>query len=217
MVKKEAPVYLLVRSLGPSERIRELKDRYLNPSVVDFNLDTLFARELTLAVFQERLLCLPVRATKRIIIVKNAEQLRPELRKYVLAYLREPSDHVILVLEVENPDSRDEFLQSLSQATATPLPGQARLDTFALSRQIDQGKPATALKVLHQLLGEGERPERILGGLRYVFENRTDSKAAQRRRLKLLLMCDLDIKTGRLKPETALEKLLVHLCYLKKS
>nr|HPL83037.1 hypothetical protein [Candidatus Omnitrophota bacterium] len=61
---------------------------------------------------------------------------------------------------------------------------------------------------------DGERPERILGGLRYSLENNVQDVKGLRRRLKLLLNCDIEIKTGKLKPVFALEKLVVNLCAL---
>jgi DNA polymerase III delta subunit len=66
--------------------------------------------------------------------------------------------------------------------------------------------------VLGQLLREGERPERILGGLRYSFEQGNLVPQQARKRLRLLLNCDIEIKTGRLKAGLALEKLILSLC-----
>ncbi len=63
-----------------------------------------------------------------------------------------------------------------------------------------------------RLLENGERPERILGGLRYAVEKTTYHPLESKKRLKFLLNCDTDIKTGRLKAEFALERLVVALC-----
>ena len=88
------------------------------------------------------------------------------------------------------------------------------MDTFALSRAIDLKKPAYALGVLSELLKNGEKPERIMGGLRYSWENSSTDALVVRKRLQILLSCDIDIKTGRLKPDFALEKLVLNLCRL---
>jgi len=50
-----------------------------------------------------------------------------------------------------------------------------------------------------------------MGGLRYAWE-RGVHPAEAKRRLRLLLECDIDIKAGRIKPEFALERLIVRLC-----
>ena len=70
---------------------------------------------------------------------------------------------------------------------------------------------------LSKLLEEGERPERILGGLRYAWERDAASPLETRRRLKALLTCDIEIKTGKIKPVFALERLVIKLCGLRNS
>ena len=69
--------------------------------------------------------------------------------------------------------------------------------------------------MLKKLLDNAEPAQKILGGLRYVFENRGDSVQDSRRKLQLLLACDVEVKTGKLKPEMALEKLVVLLSCLR--
>jgi len=91
-----------------------------------------------------------------------------------------------------------------------------QLDTFTLSRQIDLNRPDLALRVLNQILKEGERPERILGGLRYAWERSAAHPVEMKKRLKFLLNCDLEIKTGKLKPSFSLEKLVISLCGLSR-
>ncbi|MFY9402453.1 MAG: hypothetical protein WAQ07_03455, partial [Candidatus Omnitrophota bacterium] len=71
-----------------------------------------------------------------------------------------------------------------------------------------------ALKILKNLIKEGQKPEMILGALRYSLQSNTLSPLLLRRRIKLLLNCDIEIKTGRFKPVFALEKLVVNLCAL---
>jgi DNA polymerase III delta subunit len=77
---------------------------------------------------------------------------------------------------------------------------------------IESKRPDYALRTLSQLLKNGEKPERILGGLRYSFQRGPHTPLEIRKAIKLLLNCDITIKTGRLKPEFALERLVVKLC-----
>jgi DNA polymerase III delta subunit len=116
-------------------------------------------------------------------------------------------------LDIEHLDHKDEFINSIYRyVKILRFKESVPVDTFTLSRQINLKKPDYALRILNQLLREGERPERILGGLRYVWEKDVTSPQEARRRLRFLLDCDLDIKTGRLKPLYALEKLVIKLC-----
>jgi len=66
--------------------------------------------------------------------------------------------------------------------------------------------------VLNQLLENGEKPEWILSGLRYAWGKNIATPLEKKRRLKFLLDCDMDIKTGKLKPVFVLEKLIIKLC-----
>jgi DNA polymerase III delta subunit len=213
-------VYLFIGedSLSKNIKINQLKQELLAKDIEQFNLDILYAKDLTLTVLQERFLCLPVKAKKRLIIIKDAQDLKEDIRAFILRVAKNSLTRVVLVLDIDRKDRDDEFINRIQRlAKVFQFKESARLDTFALSRQIELRKPDYALRLLNQLLMNGERPERILGGLRYSLERNTDNPLEINQRLKLLLNCDLDIKTGRLKPNFALEKLVVSLCRLKKS
>jgi DNA polymerase III delta subunit len=213
-------VYLFIGedSLSKNIKINQLKQELLAKDIEQFNLDILYAKDLTLTVLQERLLCLPVKAKKRLIVIKDAQNLKEDIRAFILKLAKNSLPGAALVLDIDRKDRDDEFINRLQRlAKVFQFKESARLDTFALSRQIELRKPDYALRVLNQLLKNGERPERILGGLRYSLERNTSNLLEIDQRLKLLLNCDLDIKTGRLKPNFALERLVVSLCRLKKS
>jgi len=218
MVRKDIPAYLFIGQDSRSKdlKLKRIKEELLPAAVADFNLDVLYARELNLFELQEKLLSLPCKAKKRIIVIKNLEDLKKEeLRNYLLKYLKNPQNQILLILDVDQRDPKDEFIRQLSRYSKVfHFQEQLPLDAFTLSRQIELKKPASALRVLNLLLEKGERPERILGGLRYAWERNFSSPQKVRKALKILLNCDIDIKTGRIKPPFALEKLVVRLCYL---
>ncbi len=222
-------VYLLIgQDIAAKEiQLKKIKQEFLPKELQDFNLDTLYAKEITLKEIQERFLAIPLKSAKRIIVIKDAHSLDDQSRDFLLAYCaeartgcsaiagysRKPHKQLVLVLEFEHYDYKDEFFKNISgnarimrfQETVAP-------DAFALNRQIELRKADCALRLLNQLLGNGEAPERILGGLRYAWERQNEQTPDARKKLKLLLACDIEIKTGRLKPAFALEKLVVSLC-----
>lgn len=215
MVKKETLLYLFIGQdiLSKDAKLKQLKQGLLAKEIEHFNIDTLYGRELGLSELQERILCLPVKAKKRLIVIKGAEDLKKEVKDFLLNYSQRPHPQVIMVLDADRCEVRDEFLSAIARRSQTfRFKEAARLDAFTLSRQIELGRPDYALRVLHQLLQKGERPERILGGLRYAWQKIPTSPQATRKRLRVLLNCDLEIKTGRLKSALALEKLVVYLC-----
>ena len=208
-------LYLFIGQDSPSkdEQLKKIRQEFLPKDTEQFNFDRLAAEDLTLKALQERLLFLPVKNSKRIVLIKGAQDLKNEAKEFILEYIQKPYKHLILILDFNQQAKDDAFLGSALRYSKVFRFNTARpLDTFALSRQITLRRPDLALRVLNQLLIGGERPERILGGLRYVWENEVGLRSEMSRRLKLLLNCDIDIKTGRLKPAFALEKLVISLC-----
>jgi len=208
-------VYLLIgQDIASKEaQLKKLKQEFLPPQVQDFNLDTLYAKEISLKDIQERILSIPLKSAKRIMVIKDAQLLDEESRDFLLAFSKKPHQELILVLDFAQYDYKDEFIKKIgSWASCLRFKETVNPDTFTLNRQIELRKAVSALSLLDQLLKNGEAPERILGGLRYAWEKQDIQSAVSRKKLKLLLNCDLEIKTGRLKPAFALEKLVVSLC-----
>ena len=217
MVSKEVWLYLLIGQevSAKDSKLREIKKSLLNPALENFNLDTLYAKDLTLNELQEKLLCLPVKTKKRVLVIKDAQALKEPLQDFLLEYSKKPLAHVVLILDLGHYDPKDIFIPRIARAGQVFRFKEAlRIDTFALGRQIELGRADYALRVLNQLFKNGEKPERIMGGLRYSLLKTGVNPARVKRVLKLLLDCDIDIKTGRLKPAFALEKTVVGLCCL---
>jgi len=208
-------VYLLIGQdlQAREEQLKKIKQEFLPKELQDFNLDTLYAKESTLKNIQERFLAIPLKSATRVIVIKDADSLDEPCRDFLLAYANNPHKQLVLVLVLEHYDYQDGFIKNISRvAKLMRFKETANPDTFALNRQIELRKADYALLLLNQLLKNGEAPERILGGLRYAWEKQGMQNLEAKRKLKLLLGCDVEIKTGRLKPAFALEKLVVGLC-----
>ena len=208
-------VYLLLGpdALSKDSKLKAIKQENLSKGTEHFNFDLLYARDLGLAELQEKLLCLPVKTPCRIVVIKDAQNLKQDIREFILNYAKKPYKQVILVLDAAPAGKPDAFISSLSRlAKVFHFQAARQPDSFALSRWIGLRRPDYALRLLNQLLKQGERPERILGGLRYSLERDAVSPLEMKRRIKLLLDADIDIKTGRLKAIFALEKLVIGLC-----
>lgn len=213
-------VYLFIGqdSYSKDVRLKRLKEEYLLNKTKEFNLDTLYSKELTLKGLQEILLYLPLNSDRRIVVIKNAQDLKQDIKEFILKYIKKPHPKIILVLDINRQDPQDEFIKYIIRdAKVFRFREPPALNTFTLSRQIELKRPDYALRLLHQLLENGEKPERLLGGLRHSWERSASGTLQIRKGLRLLLNCDMDIKTGRLKPEVALERLIINLCCFKKS
>ncbi len=197
-----------------SRELKKIKESHLGQSQADFNLDLFYGRELSLSVLQERLLALPVKSAKRITVIRQAQDLKEDLQDFLLKYSLQPYPTNVLVLDFSRVEPKDSFIAEISrhakvcrfkQAAAEP-------DTFALKDYIEERKTQPALQALNQLLDSGKKPEMILGALRALWERQGLATPRQQKRIKALLVCDIDIKTGRLKPDLALERLVIGLC-----
>jgi len=194
-------------------QLKQIREEFLPKEVEQFNLDTLYAENLKIKDLQEKLLALPVNSSKRIILIRNAHELAQDTEDFISQWAKDGPKDILLILDFEKINKKESFLKGLlRQAKAFRFKEPQGLNTFNLTRQIEQKRPDYALKTLEQLLKDGERPERILGGLRYALENSSLNALEIKRRVKLLLECDIEIKTGRMKPVFALEKLVVKLC-----
>jgi len=218
MVKIDYPaihLFLGQDSLSKDAKLKSIKQALLNPRIEQFNLDILYAKELSLKNLQEKFLSIPIGDQKRIIVIKNAQSIKEEIKEFILGYTKKPCRQIVLILDVSRRDPRDEFIGRMARvAQVHRFKESIQPDAFLLSRQINLKKPDYALRTLNQLLSNGEKPEWILGGLRYATERDIVQPLEKRKRLRFLLACDTDIKTGKLKPAFALEKLVISLCGL---
>jgi len=227
MVKQESSVYVFIGqdTLSKDIKLKKIKQEFLQKQTEQFNLDILYAKELKLIRLQEILLSLPLKAKKRIVVIREAQALTPEINDFLLGYIKKPHLNILLILDINSNSgygkdftrlaAQDGFVRSLARYSEVfYFRQEARLNTFTLSRSIDFKKADYALRILNQLLKDGEKPERILGGLRYSWQKGIINPVELKKRIRLLLNCDLEIKTGKLKPDFALERLVVKLCCL---
>ena len=209
-------VYLFIGDDPPSKEIqlKKIKQESLTKGTEQFNQDILYAKELHLKELQEKLLSLPVNSPKRLVVIRGLQDLKEELKPFLLAYAKKPYKQVILVLDIDsNYLKAGEFISNLARLAKTlRFKEPFVFNTFTLGQAITMKRAPHALATLNQLLQNGERPERILGGLRYICEKDASNTIETKKRLKLLLTCDIEMKTGKLKALFALEKLVISLC-----
>lgn len=210
-------VYLFVGQDLPSKdaTLKRIKEEFLSKELKEFNLEVLYSEALTLKELQEKVIYIPAGSQKRIIVIKNAEKLNKDLLSFIANWSKKDEESILLILDASTLRKNNTFPGSLSKNVKVfRFKENLALSTFDLARQIEKRHPHLALQTLSRLLKESEKPEMILGGLRYSLENRCLTSGALQKRVNLILNCDIEIKTGRLKPVFALEKLVISLCAL---
>lgn len=206
-------VYLFIGqdSVSKDSVLEKLKKETL-ADISTFNLDTLYGRDTSLKKLQELLLFFPFKST-RMVIVRGVTELKEEVKDFLLEFVKTPQAGLVLVLEAERNIPKDGFLEGLKKHCRTSYFREERQWTvFDLARSIDARDARESLVILNRLLSEGEKPERLLGGLRASWQKRMPDPRRLERRLGILLECDIAIKTGRLKPALVLERLVIGLC-----
>jgi len=214
-------------------KLEKIKDQLNLAKLEAFNFEILYAGDLDLSTLKERLSLLPinpalspplhagaglahkggVNARQRLILIKDAPKLSADIKQYLVSWLSQPFPHVSLILDARRVDERDQFFNQISGLVKViNFRRSVEINAFTLARSIGQKKIKPALRLLHQLLLQGSKPEIIIGALRYQLAKERLDFAEQKKKLKFLFDCDIDIKTGRLKPEFALERLLIRLC-----
>lgn len=207
-------VYLFIGDNEPPKlsKIESLKKEILSGETLEFNLETLFAKGLNLKTLEEALLRLPIKATKRLLIIRNIEGLPRDCREKIASYINRPYPWLTLVLEGE---SLDKEMEAISLRAETLYFRKIKpYDVFALGRAINNKNQALALDILSDLLLRGEKPQKIMGGLIWHWENMEKHISAEKvkKGFEALLEADLNIKRSRLKADIALELLVVKLC-----
>jgi len=215
-------VYLFIGEDAISKEVKlaHLKKEFLPSKIQEFNLDVLYAKDVSVKELREKILFLPVKSKKRIVVIKDITSASLPLRQFILDYLKSPLGHIILVMDTDRNNPKDSFIAELSRLCRVfTFEGPAGANTFTLSRAILGSSIQRALALLHQLLNQGEEPERILGGLRYALNKEISHPSTLKKALRYLLSCDIELKSAAIKPQDfkerfALEKLVVRLCSL---
>lgn len=208
-------VYLFIGEdeTAKKKELEGIKKKYIPAAQQEFNYEIIYAREIDLRTLQEILLRLPSNCPKRVVVIKDALRLSPKIKEFLISYVRTPPSDTILILDSSGNEYKDSFLSKIMPYVKSLNFGERDLaDTFKLCDELDRKRIVPALEVLHSLFSKGEKPEMILGGLRYRWERGYLSAQEKNRRLSLLLNCDIEIKRGKLVPEFALEKLCINLC-----
>ncbi len=196
-------------------KINELKNKILTPAAaLKFDYEILYAQKLEPETLKKALIALPAVAKQRLVVIKESHKLNAQNKELVLAFAKDPGN-CVLIIDSDKSQTDESLVKKLGSAAKvvnfkTPTP----LNVFNLTRLIGMHKPAEALKILSALLSQGEQPLSIMGGLVWYWKNarREFSLEVFKKGLLALQEADLNIKRSRLKPEHALELLVVKLC-----
>lgn len=220
MVEYYAYLFLGEDDKERKNRIDSIKAVYLDNGLKDIDSEVVYSdnKQLSPPKFSEFLSYLPSSPSKkRIVHIKNIESLSEDNRVILIKYLKNPSKSVLLLLDSYKPNIDDAFIKKLEPFVKIfNFRSKKKLGVFDLTDGIAQGKITDVLVVLNTLINSREKPENILGALRWKWEDMKENLSVEKFKqgLKLLLDTDIKIKNGRLNKELALEYLVIRLSYL---
>jgi DNA polymerase-3 subunit delta len=112
-----APVYFLVGEevLLRNEFLSRLLSALLPSGMESFNLDIVSGEEAVGADLITRCRTVPAFSPRRVVLLKEADRLRPETWKAILAYLEAPSSSTCLICVANRLDRADRKLQPIEQ------------------------------------------------------------------------------------------------------
>jgi len=196
-------------------QVAGIKEKILPaPDALKFDFEILYANKLEPATLKKALVALPAVSSRRLILVKEAHKLSPYNKELIVNFSKSPGQ-TVLILDLEKIGADDVLIKGLgSTAKVSYFKKEFELSVFDVARAISRGKQLEALKILFQLLQNGEQPLQIMGGLIWSWKNSRQeySPGQYKKGLLVLQEADLNIKRSRLKPEHALELAVVKLC-----
>ncbi len=212
--------YLLLGKDKPAKdsKIDELKKQHLpSPGAMEFDYEVLYGHKLDPDTLQKALLALPAVSAKRFLLIRECHKLSPHNRELVIRFLKQKQEKVFLVLDSDELEPQDSFVKSLQPLVkVVDFYRPAVRSVFDMTKAIDRRDPAEALRILGELLNAGVHPLQMMPAVVWFWgqtRNRVSREKFQEG-LSLLQKADLNIKRSRLKPEQAIELVVVQLSAL---
>ena len=213
-------LFLGENTLLKDKKIAELKKKFLvSPQSFQFDFQLLSASKLEPEILKKNLMDLPAITSQRLIIIRECHRLSEYNQALIVEFLEKLFNHAVLVLDSDEWEQKNSFVKKVRRMVEiVEFSTSTKLNVFDLTKVIDFKKESEALKILDQLMNQGIHPLQILGVLVWFWgQVRLSGVSAEQFEKGLLALqeADLNIKRSRLKPEYAVELLIVKLCSLR--
>ena len=199
-------------------KLAELRTKlFKDPSALPFDCEVLSAHKLDSDDFMKSLLALPHLAAQRMVTIRQCERLNEHNRDIILEIISKDTKALVIVLDFDEMDIKSAFFSKLKPHVQLVNFGADKvINVFDVTRAISSQDTAGAVRMLNELIGNNTHPLQIMGGLVWYWSKERDRLSAGRfqKGLEILEEGDLNIKRSRLKPEYAVEKVVVELTLL---
>jgi DNA polymerase III delta subunit len=205
-------------SLAKDHQIAEFKKKFLTSNeALEFDYEVLHTAKLAPAALKKSLLALPTIASKRLIVLRSMDKLDGHNKQLILDFFTSKASNLILILDFDEDNANNSFIKKLTPYVKIEyFRSDVKKNVFDMTKMMTARNPKESLKILSDLLINGDHPLQILGALVW-FWGKQQSRLSRDNFKKGLLMlkeADVNIKRSRLKSEYALEIAVVKLCSL---
>lgn len=201
------------------KKISEIKKKFIHSSDAQkFDFELLYGHKLDSDVLKKAILSLPVLSPQRLVVIRSIHKFSPHNWEIIKAFLDAPDERVHLVLESEAEKVKDGCIAQAKKIAEVFQYGQGKKkNVFDMTNAMARRNAENALKILEDLLSEGNAPVMLMGGLVWFWGNKCKTQTTTDnyyKGLSFLQEADLNIKRSRLRPDHALEFLVVKLTHL---
>jgi len=214
-------IYLFLGEDAPAkdQKINEIRKKiFPSEDALSFDYEILHAHHLDSEVFKKTLVTLPAMAKERLVVLRQCHKLTPHNKELIKEFVTKPYSPTTMILDSDEWREEDALVKGLARyAKVCHFQQKEELNVFNLTRTIGTQRKVESLKILSNLLDRGEYPLQLMGGLVWFWKKSRDKMSAARFKqgLRALQEADLNIKRSRLRPEYALELLVIKLCSLE--
>ncbi len=211
-------IYLLLGqdNLAKEQKIAEIKAKALpSQESLSFNYQVLYGHHLDNDSLAQALTALPVASERRVVVIRQVDELVAAQKNKIIELHKQAKNQLIIILEAESLDDKDLLTKKFGQLISTCFfSPKARYNAFDLMRVIASHRKVEALELLDELLKGGDHPLQIIAGMFWKWNNDKKQMPSQvfRKGLLAFKQADFNIKRSQLKPEYALEVLVIKLC-----
>ncbi len=158
--QKIFPLYFLFgdESFLLDEAVDSLTKMLIPDSMKDFNFNSFYAHEVEVQNLRDAIETLPVMATRRVVILKEAHDLKDKEWEELLPIIENPVDSTTWICVAQKADKRKKFLKAFLEHGVVsefkrPFENQIPQWISAIARKHSLKIDSEASQVLHQLVG----------------------------------------------------------------
>lgn len=140
------------------EAVESLTKFILQDSLRDFNFNSFYAQEVEVQTLKDAIETLPMMASRRVVILKDAHELKDKEWDELLPLITRPVDSTAWICVAQKVDKRKKYLKAfLENGVVTefkrPFENQIPQWISAIAKKYDLKIDSEASQVLHQLVG----------------------------------------------------------------